>query len=153
MDMSSDSFYGLFFKRTVRTDKTEITMNSDMIRVLTVISEDRDMAAVSNETGMAPNHLKEVVSKLLDLGLIEKIEKKTRYLDISFYNYMKKNLVQALGPIAEFVIEDVMDDMSLSMESIPVHRAADLVGRVGQQIPDPEARKKFEVALLKTIPA
>jgi len=153
MNMSSDSFSNLFFRKTKRMDTTEITLTSDMMRVMMAISEDKDMATVANEIGMEPSRMKPVVSELLFLGLIEQVVKNMRYLDISFYNYMKKNLMQSLGPIAEVVIEDVMADMSLSMESIPVHRAADLVNSVAEQIPDPEAQKKFKNSLLKIIPA
>ncbi len=153
MNMSSESFSSLYFKKTKRMDTTEITMSSDMIRVMMAISEEKNMAEIANETGMGTSELKPFISELLFLGLIEQVVKNVRYLDISFYNYMKKNLMKSLGPIAEVVIEDVMDDMSLSMENVPVHKAADLVNRVAEQIPDPNAQKDFKNSLLKIIPS
>lgn len=153
MDMISASLHSLFFRKTIRTNTSEIVINSDMIRLLVAIDENKDMAEVSAETGMGTALLRSTLLKLLELGLIENVVKSGRYLDITFYNIMSKNLIHALGPFAEYVLEDIMADMSLSSDNIPIHRAADLIGRVGEQIPDHETRIRFEDFLLKIIPA
>ena len=153
MDMTSGSLHSLFFRKTIRANASDIVLNSDMIRLLVAIDENKDMAEVSAETGMGATLLRSTLLKLLELGLIENVVKSGRYLDITFYNIMSKNLIHSLGPFAEYVLEDIMADMSLSPDNIPVHRVADLIGRVGQQIPDHEDRIRFEDFLLKIIPA
>jgi hypothetical protein len=142
-----------FFKKSIRANTSNITLDSNMIRLLVAIDENKDMAQVANETDMDPITLRTVLSRLLDSGLVEAVEKTVRYLDRTFYDIMRRTLALAVGPMSDLILEDIMADMGISFEKIPVHRAADLVGKVGQQIPDQEDRTRFEGSMLKIIPA
>jgi hypothetical protein len=123
-----------------------------MIRVLMAIDEDKDMAQVAREVGMNMTLLRETLNKLLDLMLIELVEKKLPSLDREFLGAMRKHLAQAIGPMAELLIEDSVSDMGLSMGEIPVQRAAELISSISREIPDEAARLQFQRSMIELIP-
>ncbi len=143
----------LFFKKSIRVDAGSLTLDSDMIRVLFAVDEDKDMAQVAMETGMDPMMLRSVLSRLLDLGVIEPVAKTVRYMDRAFYDVLRRNLAVAVGPMSDFILEDILADMAISPGRIPVHRAVDLVRKTGEQIPDQNTRTRFEETMLRIIPA
>lgn len=153
MDTKAANLEALFFKKSIRKSPDQISLTSDMLKVLAAIDGKKDMAEVAYETGIKAGQLRQTLAKLYQLGLIEKVERKIVYLNKNFYNIMRKNLTYALGPVADFVLEDILSEMALSPEKIPAHRASDLIGRAAGEITDPGLKKEFETSMLKLIPA
>ena len=123
-----------------------------MIGVLFAIEEEKDMVQVAGETGLDEATLRETLGRLLGLGLIEPVAKKVRFLDRAFYDILKKHLTVFVGPMGEFILEDLMDEMGVSAERVPVHRAEELIRRAGEEIPDQGNRARFEQAMFKVHP-
>jgi len=152
MDITTDDLSILFFRKSIRSDTAHITMDADMIGVLLAIDENKDMRQVIKETGLAETALRTTLAKLLEFGLIEPVAKSIRYLDQTFYELLRKNLTIFVGPMGEFILEDIMDEMGISAAKVPVHRTAELIRKAGEQIPDDANRIRFEEAMLKVIP-
>lgn len=153
MDITTDDLSVLFFRKSIQADTAHITMDADMISVLLAIDENKDMRQVIKETGLGEATLRKTLNKLLKSGLIEPIAKSIRYLDQTFYAVLKKHLILFVGPMAEFVLEDIIEDMGISPSKVPVHRSEELIRKAGEQIPDEASRKRFEQAMLNIIPA
>ncbi len=152
MDLTSVDLSVVFFKKTIRTDADPVTMDADMIGVLLAVDENKDMRQVARETGMEEGILRATLAKLLQLGLIEPVAKSLRYLDRGFYDILKQQLTLYVGPMGELLLEDILDEMGLSAEKIPVHRTEELIQKAGEQIPDEAGRGRFVQAVTRVIP-
>jgi hypothetical protein len=142
----------MFFKKKVSADIGQVTMNSDMIRVLTVIHEDKDMAQVAKELGMNPLPLRETLARLLELGIIEPIRKTIQILDSGFMATLRALFSQEVGPVADFVIEDKIAEMGLIESRVPVHRAKELINHLAGEIPERDRRVIFQQSMIEIIP-
>jgi hypothetical protein len=88
----------------------------------------------------------------LEVKLIEPVGQDVKYLNAGFIEGMRMNLAQSLGPMAEFLIEDVVASMETTMSTVPVQRAAELISALSEELPDEEARIRFKKAMLALIP-
>lgn len=141
----------MHFRKVPRLDGSEISLDADMIRVLIAIDETKSIGKVAQEVSMDAATLKSTIAKLLRLHLIEPVQKAGSYLDKKFLQELKKNLSQAVGPMAEILIEDVAAEMNLSAGEIPQEQAAEFIGSLAMEIPDEENSVQFKKAMLELI--
>jgi hypothetical protein len=95
--------------------------------------------------------LKEVLTRLHSYQLIEKVENAVPMLEKEFFDFLTGQLSLAIGPIAEFLIEDEIRELGDDSTRIPLPRAAELVNLLARQIPREEKRVGFQQAMVKKI--
>lgn len=140
-----------YFRKVMRKDSEEISLDADMIRLLIAIDENKSLYKIAEEVDMETTTLKKTLSKLLEQGLIEPVKKNVPYLDRFFLEALRINLSKAIGPMAEILVEDVVAEMNLNISEIPVNQAAELINNLSLEIPDEKNRidfKKFMLAIL-----
>ena len=138
----------LYFRKVIRKDSDEISLDADMIRLLIAIDENKSLYQVAEEVDMQATTLKTTLSKLLEQGLIETIKKDIAYLDHLFLEALRINLSKVIGPMAEILIEDVVEDMNLKASEIPANQAAELINNLSLEIPDEKDRIEFKKSML-----
>ena len=141
----------MHYRKVTRMDSEEICLDADMIRLLISIDESKKLAQVADEVGMDPATLNATLSKLLELNLIEPVKKAVPYLDKKFLDALKTVLSRAVGPMAEFLINDVADDMGLAIDKMPKTQAAELISALSLEIPDDGNRMQFKKTMLELI--
>jgi site-specific recombinase XerC len=104
MDFSSSEISSTVFKRIVRDDIGEFPL-------------DHQMLAVFMELDMST--MREIIAKLMQNGLVEKVDKEIVILDKDFFDYLVSHLSLALGPIAQVLIEDEIHDLGLEISRFP----------------------------------
>ena len=149
MDIASTDLAKMFFRKVTPADSNEIRLNADMIRLLMVIDENKDLLQISNEAGMDISMLNQILSKLLKLKLIEPVEKKNRFLSKNFLEDLRLNLSQAIGPMAQILIEDTVAEMELKMSEIPWHQAAELISNIAREIPEENNQVEFKKTMIE----
>ncbi len=140
-----------YFRKVNRMDSEEISLDADMIRLLIAIDENKDMAKIANEVRMDVTTLNATLVKLLKLKLIEPVKKAVPFLHKKFLQALKVNLLKAIGPMAEFLIEDVAANMKFPVSKIPIDQAAELISNLAVEIPDEEIRIQFEKSMIELI--
>lgn len=138
----------LYFRKVIRKDSAEISLDADMIRLLIAIDENKSLYQVAEEVDMQATTLKSTLSKLLEQGLIEPVKKDIAYLDHVFLEALRINLSKVIGPMAEILIEDVVEDMNLKASEIPANQAAELINNLSLEIPDEKDRIEFKKSML-----
>lgn len=138
----------LYFRKVIRKDSDEISLDADMIRLLIAIDENKSLYQVAEEVDMQATTLKSTLSKLLEQGLIEPVKKDIAYLDHVFLEALRINLSKVIGPMAEILIEDVVEDMKLKASEIPANQAAELINNLSLEIPDEKDRIEFKKSML-----
>jgi len=140
-----------YFRKVNQMDSEEISLDADMIRLLIAIDENKDMSKIANEVGMDITTLNATLAKLLKLKLIEPVKKDVPFLHKKFLEALQVNLSKAIGPMAEFLIEDVAADMQFSVSEIPKDQAPELISNLAVEIPDEESRIQFEKSMIELI--
>ena len=138
----------VYYRKVIRKDNEEVTLDADMIRLLIAIDETKSLFQLAEEVDMENAAFKNTLSRLLDQGLIEPIQKDNPVLDEIFMESLKISLSRAIGPIAEILIEDAAEDMQLTSSAIPIHQAADLITHLSLEIPDEDTRIQFKKSMI-----
>lgn len=147
MNAFSGDVSSLIFKGSVKGDLDQFSLDSQMLNVLMALDGRKNLAMVSRAVNMDMADLKVVLSRLLKIRLIEKVEKTDPVLNEEFVAFLKKQLSLALGPIAEFLIEDEVRELGVDLDKIPVPRAAELINILARQVPRKEKRVMFQQAM------
>ena len=151
MDFFSPDQPKMFFRKITQINSNEIRLDADMIRLLIAIDETKELEQIANEVGMGRARLNTTLLKLLELKLVEPIQTDIAYLDNEFITALKINLSQAVGPMAEILIDDVVVDMNLSVSEIPKTQAAEFISTLSLEIPDEDSSVQFKKAMLDLI--
>jgi len=151
MDVFSGDFPALVFKESIKGDLGEFSLDSHMLKVLTALDGIKDLASVSRSLNMDMGKLKEVLTRLHSYELVEKVENAAPMLEKEFFVFLTDQLSLAMGPIAEFLIEDEIRELGDDTTQIPIRRAAELVNLLARQIPREEKRVGFQQAMVNKI--
>jgi hypothetical protein len=141
----------LYFKKVIRKDNEQVSLDANMIRLLLVIDEHRNLNQIAEAVQMDTIALKQALALLLKRGLIEPVRKDIPRLDRMFYDALRINLSKAIGPIAEIIIEDAADEIGLNLQSIPVDQAAELITSISYEIPEEDSRIMFKKSMIQIL--
>ncbi|RPH51197.1 MAG: hypothetical protein EHM85_07540 [Desulfobacteraceae bacterium] len=151
MDILPKDVMNICFRKAIRKDNDSVSMDGEMIRLLFAIDEIKTLSRIGEEIGMNAPVLTESISKLVRVGLVEPVLKKT-YLSNAFLNDLSVNLTHAIGPMAEFLIEDTISEMGLAINTIPLQRAPELLNMIAEGIPDDQTRANFKKKMIGIMP-
>jgi hypothetical protein len=87
--------------------------------------------------------IRELIAKLLKLGLIEKVEKQIIPADGDFFRNLLEELALAIGPIASVLIEDEIQDLGHDVNTFPSYLVTELVDRLAGEIRREEKKAVF----------
>jgi len=153
VDLSGD-ISTLVLKGTIKGDLGEFSLDSHMLQVLMQLDGKKNLGTVASALNIELATMKMVIAKLVELGLVEKPTPAVPGIRKEFIDFMIAQLANAMGPIAEVVFEDEIQDFGGDPTKIPKNRAAELITRLANEIPREEKRLEFQqsmVARLKTI--
>ena len=148
MDIGLTGRSNMYYRKVIRTDNDEISLDADMIRLLIAIDENKSLNQIAEEVDMSGSEFKSTLSRLLEQGLIEPVQKKLMVLDKSFLEMLRVNLSKAIGPMAEILIEDVAEEMQLEPSAIPINQAAELITQLSLEVPDEESQIQFKKSMI-----
>ena len=120
MDNDWSSRSNVYYRKIIRKDNDAVSLDADMIRLLIAIDENKNLYQIAEEVDMGTAEFKKALSKLVDQGLIEAVQKDIPVLDQSFMETLRINLSRAIGPMAEILIEDQADEMEINPTAIPI---------------------------------
>lgn len=136
------------YRRSVTDNMGEVSLDSRMLTLLMHLNGEKNTATLAGELGMTLSDVRDVLVRLDFLGLIEEVVSAVPTLSGDFYPFLADNLSKAMGPMAEILLEDLLQEMNLDREGIPLTRAAELVDALAREIPRSEKRVEFQQALL-----
>ncbi|MBW1981523.1 MAG: hypothetical protein JRJ12_09890 [Deltaproteobacteria bacterium] len=151
MEFSSRELPGLFFRKVIRDDMGNVSLDPQMMRLLLAIDENKPISQVAKEVGMNLPTLRENLIKLANTGLVEHVEKDGEVLKEEFIHSLKDALTVAVGPMADLLIEEGIDEIGVSQSRISKHLAPELINYLARQIPREDKRIEFQKAMIKKI--
>jgi hypothetical protein len=148
MDLGWTGRPDAYYRKVIRKDNDQVSLDADMIRLLIAIDENKSLSQIAEEVDMGNATFNKALSKLLDQGLIGQVKKDIPVLDQSFIETLRINLSRAIGPMAEILIEDMAAEMELTPSEIPINQAAELIANLSLEVPDEENRMQFKKSML-----
>jgi len=138
----------VYYRKVIRKNNDAVSLDADMIRLLIAVDENKNLYQIAEEVDMGSLAFKTALSKLLDQGLIEPVQKDIPVLDQTFIETLRLHLSRAIGPMAEILIEDIAIEMEVDPAAIPVSQAAELIAHLSLEIPDEKNQMQFKKAML-----
>ena len=92
MDIGLTGRANIYYRKVIRADNDEISLDADMIRLLIAVDESKSLNQIAEEVDMSGSEFKSALSKLLQQGLIEPVQKKLMVLDKSFLEILKSRI-------------------------------------------------------------
>lgn len=151
MDIPPSELFYMVFKRVLREDMGELALDGRTLKVLFELDGKKSAGELSKSLGIEMDELARIISKLIDLKLIEPLDEAVSMMNRDFFDYLHEQLALAVGPIADVIIEDTVDEMGHTISKFPKHRAAELIDLIAQEIRNEEKRVAFQQAMLTRI--
>ena len=151
MDISSGDIAAMVFRRMVRGDTEEVSFDAEMLTVFMELDGKKNLAAVAKKTGLKMSSIRRALHKLMVLKLIEAAEDAIPLVDRDFLEHLKRELSLAIGPLAEILIEDAVNDLGHNLSRFPSYKAAELVEMLGRQIQREDGRNGFNQNMFRKI--
>lgn len=151
MDILSGNISALVFRQAVKDGMGDVSIDSQLLRVFLAFDGTKTLDKVAIETNVDMGAMREIVSRLLALELIEPAHKEKLTLDQEFMGYLSDQLSRALGPIAKILIEEVANDMGYSPNQLPSSQAAELIDVLAREIQRDEKRNTFKLNMVNKI--
>jgi hypothetical protein len=149
MDILSGDISATVFKRVVREDAAEYSFDTQMLTLFMELDGKNSLAVISKKTGLKMSTLREAASRLLKLKLIEQVVEAIAAVDAEFMETLKRELSLAIGPLAQILIEDSVNDLGQSVTRFPARRAPELVESLSREIQREDKRAAFKQAMVR----
>ena len=143
MDFSSSELSAMVFKRIVRKDIGEFPLDHQMLSVFMELDGKAPLGAVARKTGLNMSSMREIIARLMKNGLVEQEVQKITTLDGEFFEFLMAQLSLAVGPIAQVLIEDEVENLGCELSRFPGHRVTELIERLAQEIRREEKKDVF----------
>ena len=151
MSIPSNEIAAAVFKPVLNGDIGEFSLDGQMLKLLLVLDGKKDVASVAHQLQIKIGTARDVINKLLELQLVERVESAESLLDEEFFEFLQAQLSLATGPIAEVMIEDVLHELGMEPTKAPKRRAAEIVDALSRQIPRDENRRAFQQVMVTRI--
>jgi len=151
MDISSGDISAMVFRRVVREDAAEYSFDAQMLTLFMELDGKKSLAVIAKKTGLKMSSLREAVKKLLKIKLIEPVAEAISAVDADFMDTLKRELSLAIGPLAQILIEDAVNDLGQSLTRFPTRRAPELVESLSREIQREDKRGVFKQAMVRKI--
>ena len=143
MVLSSGDISSLVFKRKVRDDVGDFSLDGQTLIVLMELDGKATLGALAAKTGLSMGSIRELIAKLLKFGLIEKVEKEIIPVDNDFFRNLLDQFALAIGPIASVLIEDEVHDLGYDVNSFPSYLVTELIDRLAGDVRREEKKAIF----------
>jgi hypothetical protein len=151
MDTLSGNVSDMVFRQVVKDKMGDVFLNRQLLMVFLAIDGKKTLDVVAQESSINIGTIATLISRLLELELVEPVKKEQGILDLEFIKYLTSQLSLAVGPIAEILIEDEVAEQGFTPSTFPNSQAAELVDLLARQIQREEKRVTFELNMVKKI--
>jgi hypothetical protein len=139
----------LVFRQVVKNDGGDISLDGQLLGIFLAMDGKKQLGVIARQAGLQLGEMRRVVSRLVDLELIEPVERQAAFLDQDFLDYLRRQLAEAVGPIADVLVEDQISDAGFQVSQVPVSQAADLVDALAREIRREEKMEVFKINMVK----
>jgi len=142
------------FQLNSRKNPSEVTLRSSEWAIITQIDGSRSVTEIAAILSMSNDEALTLFYGLFEKGLIELRagEKPAESLaDEKFFESVRTELIRIVGPVAPFLIDDVLWELGLKKNSFPLLRIPEFIEKVSDEIQDEMKKLQFQKIMLENI--
>ena len=143
MVLSTGDISSMIFKRVLRNDLGDFALNRQTLVLLMELDGKTTLGELAGKSGLTIGNMQELISRLLRLGLIVKVEKETVPMDDDCFHYLLDQLALAIGPIAAVLIEDEVRRLGHEVDNFPSDLVPNLVDKLAGEIRREDKKAAF----------
>ena len=151
MDIMSGNISSMLFKQVVTGGTGDITLDSSLLNVFLQLDGKKNLGTIAQKTGLNMGEMRDAISKLLHLKIVESAAENVLMADDEFFNFLNTQLSLAIGPLAEVLIEDEIANMDHDISNFPAFRAAELVELLAMAIKREEKKSVFKLSMVNKL--
>ena len=151
MDLSSGGVAAMVFKPILRGDLGQLSLDGQMLSVLMSLDGRMTLEQVAQKVGISLADIRPVITKLINLKLVESIERAVGIIDQEFIDFLIAKMSVAIGPLGEIIVEDGLEELGFNKNNFPSLRTAELINYLSQEIQREDKRIAFKQAMLGKI--
>jgi len=144
MKLTADQLNYTYLRKSLNSSSAgDFTLDGNMMHIFFAVKEDQPASTIVEETGLDPHKVAFSLSKLIEFGLMEKVEPPIKYLGNDFFSALETNLKKAIGPMAEILIDEAIDEAGLAKDNVLVKNGAAILRTIAAEITDISAKQLF----------
>jgi hypothetical protein len=151
MDLLAGDISAMVFKPVVKDDFGNFSLDGHMLSVLMALDGKLTIEQVVQKIGLNMVTMREAAAKLQKLNLIAPIEKAVNCVDQDFMDFLIAELSMAIGPVAEVIVEDGLEDLGHTLQNFPTNRIAELINLLAQEIQREGKKSEFKQNMVQKI--
>ena len=144
MDKSLQELLEMTFKQSENVNPSDLSLDIKMLNIVLAMDGSRDLKTVAREGGYDPETLAADVQTLIRMGALEVNQVLAGFVEKETLDILSQNLSQAVGPLADILIEDTISDMGCSLYSLPKNKLKQLIDQLAMEIQDTETSQSFK---------
>jgi hypothetical protein len=156
MSPTEQPVFGRFsvFSLSRENSPSDVTLRSAEWAVITQLDGHKTIEEIAKSIAFSLEEAIDIFSGLFSKGLVDFIsaEKvKQSLVPIDFFKRVENALIRIIGPVANFVIDDVLWTMNEKKETFRTDRIAELIEAITEEIPDGTKKLAFQKQMLDLI--
>ncbi|MHB2147550.1 hypothetical protein ACX8XP_00710 [Calditrichota bacterium LG25] len=144
----------MVFKLAAKSSGHEISLSSVEWGVITQIDGQKTVGEIAGNLALSLEEAFEVVNALRKKGLIffdREIEVKEEVVGKPFLQKVNETLTRYIGPVAQYLIHDVLTELRLEEEKIPRSRLPEFIEILSDEISDEKKKVNFQREMLSLL--
>ncbi len=147
MDKSLQKLSEMTFIQSKNVNISDLALDIKMLNIVWAMDGSRNLETVAREDAYDLEELAANVQNLVKLGALEVDRTLAGFVDEENLVILTQKLSQAIGPMADILIEDTISDMGYSLSSFPKHNLKQLVDKLALEIQDAQSSEIFKSAI------
>jgi hypothetical protein len=143
MNLPTGDISPLIFRQVVSENVKDVSLDGRLLSLFLALDGKKNLDTLAQTIGLSPDDLRVTVTRLLELQLIEPLEKEFTYLDPEFLRYLTLQYAKAIGPLAGIIIEEELLTAGYHPDCIPKTQAVILVETLARDIQRKEKKDRF----------
>lgn len=142
------------FQLNAKKNPSEVTLRSSEWAIITQIDGMRSISEIALILSMSDDEVLTLFYGLFEKGLIElKTSEKPveRLVDEKFFESVRSELIRIIGPVAPFLIDDVLWELGLKKNNYPLLRIPEFIEKVSDEIQDESKKLQFQKIMLENM--
>jgi hypothetical protein len=151
MELSYSSAATMVFKPVIQGELGQLTLSGQLLNVLMALDGGKTIGQVSQKIGINSADIRQAITKLIHLRLVESIERAISIVDQEFIDFLIHRMSVAIGPLGEIIVEEGLEQLGFNEINFPSFRAVELVDLLSQEIPREDKRFEFKQVMVRKI--
>lgn len=142
------------YRKTGLKSAADLNLSSSDWMVLTQVNGNQTIEEIADTAAMNIEQVIAIMENLFNLGLIELYsaeKKEENILGPKFFENIENMLIKIIGPVAPFVIDDVLLEAGLNKSKFPSLKVAEFVELLSDEIHDEQKKVQFQSEMLNII--